>query len=287
MLTKNFYISTIAKSASLFIVALGAFWVILEPYEGISFFLPPGEHKEYTFRIYVLILVTAFSISLLVSVTAAGYNYVQTRSGDTWGSSRADFDHLSFLKSAEEKVILVGLSLAPFSTEEYINCIERLIESDVDVKILLVNPLTPNLCQRPKDLYKVNTDLGAAVTNTLRVLLRLRESLGKRRKRLLNIRLINTIPHYGLFSVDQKVLWNPYISTATGLDSPFLISDTRTSIGKRLIDDFTVLWKENCFEVTESTTINDLKAFLMQDLTIYDSYPDKQITSTVETLLSI
>lgn len=270
------------KSVIQFIVSLlsvfGVIWLLLEPLGGFIYLI---SIKNQIIIYYIILLILSILISLILLLLKVEFNKTDDPLIEI-GENRSNYNYLNSLNNAQIQVDLLGLSLAPYSTEEYVNTLEKLIERGVLIRIILLNPLSPNIKQRQKDLYSINTDIRIATATTLKTLVQLKKCISARRKNFFLLKVINVLPNYGMFKVDKEILWNPYLAKKTGLGSPFLVVKEESIFGKNLIIDFNVLWNEFSYEVNETTNLEDLKEFLQKDDLIYEMYNDENTINLVK-----
>jgi hypothetical protein len=270
-----------------FISVFGIVWLLLEPLGGLDYVIGIKNQKLV---FYVILTIVSSLISAIIynNKTYSERLAEAAKTKDaraTAGENRSTFDYLQLLRGAKHSVDLLGLSLAPFSTEQYINTLYDLVEQNVRVNILLSNPLSPNLAQRHQSLYTVNEDVRQATAATLKTLIRLKRSIGSRKKELLSIRVMNILPHYGLFKVDNTILLNPYLAKRTGLGSPYFVVHEDSVWAGFLAQDFTTLSNEYSFPIDEETSVEKLRDYLRDDQLIYDQYADEETMNRIRPFL--
>jgi hypothetical protein len=266
-----------------FISVFGIVWLLLEPLGGLDYVIGIKNQKLV---FYIILTIVSSLISAIVynSKTYSSHLAEAAKTKDTLaeaGEDRSTYNYLQLLKGARQSVDLLGLSLAPFSTEQYINTLYELIEQNVRINILMSNPLSPNLAQRHKSLYTVNEDVRNATAATLKTLIKLKRSIGARKKELLSVRVMNILPHYGLFKVDSTMLWNPYFAKRTGLGSPYFIVQEDSLWARFLAQDFAVLSNEYSFPIDEETSVENLRDYLREDRLIYENYGDEETMNQI------
>lgn len=282
--TKVTNIRVLKTVALTFVSVFGVIWLLLEPLGGMIYII---EIRNQIFVFYVVLIIVSILISMIIinhRMYLRGMNGLKKKDDQCIeiGEDRSKFDYLSLLSKAKIKVDLLGLSLAPFSSEQYINLLYTLIKRDVEINCLLLNPLSPNLTQRDEELYTVNMDIRIATALTLRTLINLKKSCGVKERKRITIRVINVLPHYGLFRVDNIVLWNPYLVKKTGLGSPFFVVQENSIWGNALTTDFKELVEKYSFIIDSDTSFENLEAMLIKDKFIYDSYPDQKVVNKIK-----
>lgn len=271
-----------------FISVFGVVWLLLEPLGGLDYVVAI-KNQKLVFYIILAIVSGLISAIIYISKTYSerlAQSALAKHANVTIGDDRSNFDYLQLLRDAKQNVDLLGLSLAPFSTEPYINTLYDLVEQNVRVRVLLANPLSPNLAQRPKALYAMHQDVGRAAAATLKTFIRIKESIGSKKKELLSIRVMNILPHYGLFKVDNTLLWNPYLAKHTGLGSPYVLLQEDSVWFKALVEDFGTLSKEYSFPIGGDVSVETLRDYLLEDQLIYDNYADEKSMNQIRPLLS-
>jgi hypothetical protein len=271
-----------------FISVFGIVWLLLEPLGGLDYLVGIKNQK----LVFYVVLTIVSSLISAIMYNGKMYRELLAEAAGakcalaTAGEDRSVVDYLQLLRGAKHSVDLLGLSLAPFATEQYINAFYDLIEQNVRVRILLSNPLSPNLAQRHKSLYTVNEDVREATAATLKTLIRLKRSIGSRKKELLSVRVMNILPHYGLFKVDNTLLLNPYLAKRTGLGSPYFVVKEDSVWAGFLAQDFATLSNEYSFPVDEETSVERLRDYLREDQLIYDKYADEETMSRIRPFLN-
>jgi len=256
-------IKNIGKIGAIWFAIFSGAWVILEPFGGMNLLKKYGSNIVF---LYVIIALISFMLALLAFLL----NYKNTNQEGNIDPleielSRTQYDYLKLLSKTEESIYLLGLSLPTFALESKIEFLRSKIQEGILVRIILLNPYSPATHERPDKIYHVTTKISETCINTLAVLLKLKNNgISETQKNLLKIKLINIHPSIGVIGNEKQIFWSPYLSLYTGAKSPYVIHNLNQSkFGSEIRKHFEMLWSEYSIEINNTTTIDDLKKFVI------------------------
>ncbi len=246
------------------------FWSVLSPLGGMAFLLSIGKIRTlyYIFiAIISLLIATSFFLTKELSRKKKVDDIIRPVDDKIIdiGNSRVDIDYLALLQASNRKVQLLGLSLPFFSTEAAVSTLKQLIQKEIHIYFLVVNPLTRSLSQRPQKLYSINIHVRCASATTLLVLSKLKQALADNYKKFLEIRVTSVLPSVGSIRFDDKILWSPYLMTQTGATSPYFLQEVDCIFGRAIAQNFESLWDERAFEIEDQVDYSMLKNFTEED----------------------
>jgi len=266
----------------------GGIWVILDPLGGMDALVQFGHPKAVYFTFAVLLtLVLALLVVLAKDIHPTGFHSLFKETADlsgivSLGSDRTNVDYRKYLLEAKGQIRILGLSLPLFASEGLIATLRELVLRGVQVRILMMNPFSPALDQRPSTLYRIQSDLHAASVNTLAVLHNFHVHLGTQEARFLKIAVLNVLPGIGLIAVDNQVLWNPYVSVRTGASSPYImVNEKQSKLGQIVIEHFEELWDHEGCILERTLNLNDLLARARDDLRLSRALPDETVKKII------
>ncbi|MER7682144.1 hypothetical protein [Streptomyces sp. NPDC096934] len=193
---------------------------------------------------------TADYLALVLASLAIGSVPVLLRSGEfergpatALSGSRSRFDTPGFVASSTNRVCVLGLTLPTFASEQMIEVFRSRIAAGVSIRLILVNPFSPTLLQRPRHLYSAQMPPQVTGASTIISLLQFRASLPSGLLTNFSFRVTNLLPSVGLVVRDQDCIWHPYLARYTGVRSPYMENRTDDSdVGAELIHYFDDLW---------------------------------------------
>lgn len=228
------------------IVALGAIfggvWLIIGALDFVGLFRELSQSE----KLFVLILTAMASIVIL-----SWYNYFLLKKDKEKstvelenirkeltvqkpkdrellqiGYNRNRINFVEMIASAKKKIDLLGLSLAPFTTEA---CISQMFDSitkkDIRIRVLLLNPFSINTFKRDPELYKGILPLPLNIVESIIIFNRLKQRLedeGKTHSKNLEVKVHSDIPTVSCFFVDNILNISSYLTYRTGVKSPYL-----------------------------------------------------------------
>jgi hypothetical protein len=269
------------------IISFSVFTVIyalLDPLGGLEFILKLNINMK--FLIYIILILFSIFIGVLIFLFRLNYKFMDSKKNITleFGEDRSRVDYKDFIKDTKSQLLIIGFSLPTFVLEGNLNILKQLIDNNVKIKFLFINPISPSLDQRPISLYKVNPHIRESCLHSISTLLKFKENkLPSSHKRNFEIGLMNILPSIGLIASDNKILWNPYLSTHTGTTSPYLINNS-DPFSKYLLNHFFELWQNHCIVLDDTLSIDNIIEFLSNDSKITISV-NKEIQSKFEKIL--
>lgn len=234
-----------AWPASAFAV-FSVIWAILDPLGGLDALEESISSRAIIYACTVLLSLVITLPVLLWSQARA--DEVESR---RVGVSRIDVNFAKLMGSAAQRVRILGLTLPTFATEQSLRTIDNLVTRGVRVEVVLVNPLSPSLGERPSSLYTGQPNPRITGATTLRTLVNHRNCLGPSHRGLLSVRLTRQLPTLGAVVVDGVCIWHPYVTFATGVSSPYIEEPVGVGFGPVVVRYFEDLQSpENSIEAT-------------------------------------
>jgi hypothetical protein len=253
-----------------FVAAFGVLWTFLEPIGGFGAIDNAISRDAMNYlALCLLSLVIAIVVALIRTSAGAGEG---SRLGIV-ADSRMETDFLKLLASAKTKIAIVGISLPTFTTEKGLRAIAKALKNGARVDLLFVNPVSPAIQQRPKDLYTPYQQPLVAAATSLGSCLRFKEKLGAEEAGRFRVRLVNVLPTCAAVIIDDVCCWHPYLVDYTGVNSPYIQESTTTGFGRHITSHVDGLLQTYSFE-PEEADIDALKGGLAADALV-----SKKLTS--------
>lgn len=208
-----------------------ALWAVLEPAGGLSIIDSNLSTLALSYTILVLSSALVGSLAVIIQSQLSP----KLPSERIIGASRLNINVVDYLMRAERHIIVVGLSLPSYSSEQALRSYDKLLERNVTIDILMVNPLSPSLLQRSTKLYGSYPYITLTAAKTVKVLLDYSASLPEDKSSLFRVRLINILPTAAAVIVDDRCLWHPYLPSFTGLTSPYIEESTSGGYGEIIV----------------------------------------------------
>jgi hypothetical protein len=155
---------------------------------------------------------------------------------------------LQVLGSAQARIIVVGLSLPTFTTEGALRTYSRVLAQGVKIDLILVNPMSPTLLQRPRRLYLAYQGVMVTSASSLRALLKFRAHIPPEQRDSFRVRLTNSLPTAATIIVDNRCLWHPYLLGVTGASSPYIEELCTEGFGPNIVRNVETLIESHTFE---------------------------------------
>ncbi|MFD6567979.1 hypothetical protein [Micromonospora profundi] len=209
----------------------GALWTLLEPAGGLQLVT---QNVPKTALTYISLALVSANIAVPIAILRHDKR-LRGPVGMRHEKSRIRLDVPALLSAAQERVTVVGLSIPTFASEQALRTYDHLLASGVQIDLVLVNPLSPSLLQRPPKLYTAHPSATVTAANSLRILVHFRRQLPDPKAANFRVHTINSLPTTGIIIVDDKCLWHPYLEAATGADSPYITESTSAGFGVHIL----------------------------------------------------
>lgn len=206
-------------------------WTLLSPLGGFDVL---DKHASKQALSYVILI----TVSLLAAAPASFLSSRRYRTkADTrlYGSSRVDLNIPAHIARSRKRMIVVGLSVPSFATEQSLRIYDTLLSRGVQIKIILVNPFSPSLLQRPPKLYYGHPPPSITAAITLKTLVEYSGKLEPSKANNFEIRVISCLPTTATIIVDDECLWHPYLFNSTGVSSPYLVESALSGYGAHVL----------------------------------------------------
>ncbi|MER8013890.1 hypothetical protein ACIQ7S_13180 [Streptomyces griseoluteus] len=238
----------------------GTLWTLLEPLGGFTVLDRNYSRSTADYLALVLASLTIGSVPVLLRSGEFERGPVTALSGN-----RSRFDTPGFVASSTNRVCVLGLTLPTFASEQMIEVFRNRIAAGVSVRLILVNPFSPTLLQRPSRLYSAQMAPQVTGASTIISLLRFRASLPPGQLMNFSFRVTNLLPSVGLVVRDQDCIWHPYLARYTGVRSPYIENRTDDSdVGAEMIRYFDDLWAMS-HELETSSPAAELENIYVSD----------------------
>ncbi|TLN27275.1 hypothetical protein FDZ71_00025 [bacterium] len=258
------------------------FWVFLDPLGGMAILQRAGSSTWY---VYTTVLVFTLLVSVSAYFVSAADQARENSDPLLLGASRSEYDYMSLLAASKKEIYLLGLSLPTFSLESKLEFLRGKIREGVRVRVLLMNPFSVTVQQRPERLYEISIGVAEACVSTLSVLIKLRNGMAPSEQARLQIAVTNVHPSVGVIGNESQVMWSPYLANHTGARSPFLVHDlNKSAVAVEVFQHFETMWQMDALEMGNSTSVEDLKAFAERDGLPSAVVPQNVVTTLVAVL---
>lgn len=216
----------------------GVLWTLLEPLGGFAVLDRSYSRSSADYLVLVLASLVIGSVPVLLRAGGRVRDPAARLSG-----SRARFDTPGFVATSTDRVCVLGLTLPTFASEQMIEVFRGRLAAGVSIRLILVNPFSPTLQQRPRHLYSAQMAPQVTGATTITSFLQFRASLPPGQAANFSFRVTNLLPSVGLVVRDQDCIWHPYFVRYTGVRSPYMENRTDDSdVGTELIRYFDDIW---------------------------------------------
>ena len=216
------------------VIAFGVFtvlWTLLSPLGG---FTAVDKTFSKTSLTYTGLVLASLAIAALVTL----YRIIAKEPQSTMrflGDSRMELNVADQLASAKRRVLVLGLSIPSYASEQALRTYDNLLSREVEINLVLVNPFSPSLLQRPNRLYLSRTPLIEATALSLRTLVNYTAKLPPLLSGRFHVYVLNMLPSVGVVLIDDACLWHPYLEDSTGLSSPYMVEPTNSGYGVHIL----------------------------------------------------
>lgn len=232
-------------AAGVFLGAFGALWTFLEPVGGFGAIDDAVSRDAMN---YFTLCLISLVIGIIVALVRTGGSGVAGGRLGVIGDSRLEADFLKLLAGARKKVTIVGISLPTFTSEKGLRVIGGVVKEGVRVDLLFVNPLSPAILQRPKNLYGSYQLPSVTAAASVRSCLRFKEKLGDEEVDRFRVHLVNVLPSCAAVIIDGVCCWHPYLAGYTGVNSPYIHGSTSDGFGAHIAAHVDSLIESYSFE---------------------------------------
>ncbi|WBB86134.1 hypothetical protein O7542_03030 [Micromonospora sp. WMMC264] len=188
------------------------------------------ENSSKRLLTYIVLVLASITIGAFVGLWRAialeGYG-----DGRKVSSSRLELNVVQELSRATRRILVVGLSIPSFSSEQALRTYDAILGRGVQIDLVLVNPLSPSLLQRPRRLYSSLPHPSLTAARTLNTLTHYAAGLSEHQRARFRVHIANSLPTAGIVIVDSECIWHPYLNQATGVASPYIRESTDSGYG--------------------------------------------------------
>lgn len=208
-----------------------ALWTLLSPLGGFDVL---DRHASKQVLSYVILVMISLLAAALVSFLSSRRHKAKVEQR-LYGSSRVELNVPSYIARARRRMTVVGLSLPSFAAEQSLRTYDTLLTRGVQITIILVNPFSPSLLQRPPQLYYGHLPPSITAAITLKTLAQYSGKLEPSKRGNFAVRVINCLPTTAAVIVDDECLWHPYLLDSTGVSSPYLVESVLSGYGAHVL----------------------------------------------------
>lgn len=247
------------------IAAVGFFFALLEPLGGLEKITNASAQKLLIWSLFVALAVLCGVVAALWGADSLGGDATSEHNAGTLdsslrtilrcGGSRRSLNYHEMAARTVSRFWAVGVSLPSFSTATMLSQIEKMVDRNVDVRFIVVNPLSPELCGRPDTLYEHLPPPAKSSAESIKIwhLFRSR-ALKPPGERLFRFAVTRELPSVGMVVADGEVMWSPFLLNSTGGAAPYLVHQTSDeSFGAKLVRHFDMLWAERATKIGDLT----------------------------------
>jgi hypothetical protein len=232
--------------ATLFVTAaiISPFYYLTDIYFKVSTHLDEDVGQILlSFFLFLWIVIMVISAALLFALGSRTLKYVSITDRVN------DLKTSGLVNKIQNNIYLIGLSLSPFTTEDWQNIFEKKLLSGVDIKLLVVDPATEYAINRHSSLRGKEDKLSDDIKTAINRYTKFKDYMSEKHGDVSNnfeVGLYSNNASMSTFICDDEIRLGLIIEKGTGLTAPEIRINKhgkQAALFKIITDHFNEVWK--------------------------------------------